>query len=154
ATLAGSGHPGSRGGPSPFGQFDQPMGITVAPDGWVYVADVNNRKVRSASPAGFVAQVAGSGLSGYLDGAGEASEWKYPSGVAWLASGDLLVTDALNHRLRLVHGGLHLTAPRWPPSALRLLLRPRVGAAPARAAVRALPPGVAPAPAARFGGRR
>ncbi len=127
-TLAGNGLPGSLSGPVPYGEFDQPFGLAVGPDGWVYVADTGNRRVRSASPAGVVGAVAGQAQSGFLDGPGDASLWKYPAGITLLPSGDLLVTDMINQRVRRIHGTLHAAPVVWPQAAVRLLARPRFGA--------------------------
>ncbi|MBI5837149.1 MAG: Ig-like domain-containing protein [Candidatus Eisenbacteria bacterium] len=149
STVAGNGIPGSLFGPRPYGQFDQPFAVAVGPDGYVYVADTGNRQVRSASPTGYISNVAGTGVSGFLDGPGEASMWKYPAGIVALSSGDLLVSDMIAQRVRRVRGTLHAAPVTWPESAVRLLPRPGFGPS-ARRVVRApLPDYSLPAGASR-----
>ena len=46
--------------------------------------------------------MAGSGVYSFADGAGAAAAFSYPTGVAVDASGNVLVADSNNHRVRRV----------------------------------------------------
>lgn len=63
------------------------------------------RKLSSLNdPAGGarVITVAGSGIRGFRDGKADQAQFNHPNGVhPWKASGDLLIADSLNHRVRL-----------------------------------------------------
>jgi len=103
-TLAG--RPKQRGAADGAGtnaQFNRPMGIAVAPDGSVYVADTDSHTLRRISPTGVVTTVAGRvGVKGSADGAGAAARFTFPVGVAVDAHGTVYVADAGNHTIRRV----------------------------------------------------
>jgi hypothetical protein len=85
------------GGPgSGQSEFDSPTGLTVAPDGTVYVTDQNNERVEYFSPTGtFLGQF---GTSGTGLGGGQFSN---PSGVAVSALGTVYVADFRNNDVQL-----------------------------------------------------
>ena len=82
--------------------FMLPVGLDVDRDGTIYVADSNNHAIRKVTPDGTVSTLAGSGSSGHADGQGTAAHFKSPFGLAIHPSGDLLVGDYNNHRIRRV----------------------------------------------------
>jgi DNA-binding beta-propeller fold protein YncE len=53
-TLAGDGTPGYVDGPGAQARFNGPIGVAVAPDGRVLVADTYNDRIRVVDPAGNV----------------------------------------------------------------------------------------------------
>ncbi|MDQ2820423.1 MAG: gluconolaconase [Pseudomonadota bacterium] len=57
-TVAGNGAPGDADGAVHSAGFDTPSGITVAPDGTLYIADTGNDAVRTVTPAGLVTTLA------------------------------------------------------------------------------------------------
>ena len=79
--------------------FDAPIGIAIAEDGKVFVADTYNDRIRVIAN-GQVTTLAG-GLPGFSDGAGKDARFHTPSGVA-IWRDKLLVADAGNGRLRVV----------------------------------------------------
>lgn len=104
-------------------RFNNPLGVAVAPDGTVYVADYGNQVIRRirATGGGFVVDtVAGRneridsddtrtqqfstrrGLQGYADGAGAAARFRGPDGMALASDGLLYVADAQNHYIRAI----------------------------------------------------
>jgi hypothetical protein len=87
---------GSRGDEA--WQFDWPAGIGVASDDTVYVADVNNNRVKQFSAAGaFLAQW---GSFGSGDG-----EFDYIWGISVGDAGSVYVTDSQNWRVQYFSGG-------------------------------------------------
>ena len=54
------------------------------------------------SSTGVVTTLAGSGVSGFVDGAGGSAQFKNPQGLAVDASGNLYVADLLNIAIRKV----------------------------------------------------
>ncbi|WP_217701034.1 NHL repeat-containing protein [Hymenobacter sp. CRA2] len=79
------------------------MGIALAADGTLYVADTDNHTIRRVTPAGVVTTLAGAaGAKGSNDGQGGAARFNHPVGIAVAADGMLYITDADNHTIRKV----------------------------------------------------
>ncbi|WP_022826314.1 NHL repeat-containing protein [Hymenobacter norwichensis] len=94
---------GSTDGAGAAARFNRPMGIALAPDGTVYVADANNHTIRRITPTGVVSTFAGqAGVKGSLDGTGAAARFNTPAGLALDAQGTLYVTDGRNQTIRQV----------------------------------------------------
>jgi len=108
--FAGSGNPGSTGfsgdgGPALNAQFFAPYGVKEAPNGNVYIADLNNRRIRMVDvTTGIITTVAGNGLDAF-DGDGipatEAAIGR-PEFLAFDADGNLFFTNAEQCRIRRV----------------------------------------------------
>ena len=91
-------------------QFNEPSGLALGPNGYVYVADTGNQRIRMVSPQGEVTTLAGSGSTpmldtsyfkgGFLDGPGGTAKFNFPSGIAVSPEGTVYVADTYNHRLR------------------------------------------------------
>lgn len=109
-TIAGNGWPGygGDGGPAASAQFSVPTGPTnVFIDdrtGSVYVADNDAHRVRRITPDGIVTTVAGTGIAGYSGDGGPATaaEFNLPVDMVVDLSGNLVIADRRNHRVRLV----------------------------------------------------
>ena len=99
-TLAGTGTIGFTDGA--LAQFNFPAGVAVDAAGNVYVADLDNQRIRKISAAGVVSTLAGSGTAGFLDATGTTAQFNFPSGVAVDAAGNVYVADGSNHRIRKV----------------------------------------------------
>ncbi|BDD12615.1 hypothetical protein FUAX_50470 (plasmid) [Fulvitalea axinellae] len=106
STLAGTGDRGFRDGPGTVAQFNYPAGMAVDAAGNVYVADQHNHRVRKIiqNPDGTVSvsTFAGTGVSGFRNGAGTVAQFKNPVGVALDAAGNVYVADQDNHRVRKI----------------------------------------------------
>ena len=100
-TLAGDGTEGFADGTGAGAQFNRPRGVAIAPDGTIVVADASNHRIRRITPEGVVTTVAGSS-QGSADGTGAAAMFNFPSSVALLPNGVIVVADQGNHRIRLV----------------------------------------------------
>lgn len=101
-TVAGSGQLGFKDGPATSASFNYPTGICIDKSGNLYVADMNNHRLRRISPGGTVSTLAGSGEAGHQDGAGSSAKFNKPSAVLFAPTGQLLVAEAGNHRIRAV----------------------------------------------------
>ena len=112
-TFAGSGNTGSTGfsgdgGPALTTQFYGPYGVKVAPNGNVYIADLNNRRIRMVDAfTGSISTVAGNGQD-VFDGDGilavDAAIGR-PEVICFNANGDLFFTNAEQCRIRRVDAG-------------------------------------------------
>lgn len=100
-----AGQPGASGdadGASNQARFNAPIGLAVAADGAIYVADTYNDRIRHIAPDGGVRTLAGASAPGFADGTGAAARFDTPCGLAIATDGTLLVADTGNHRIRRV----------------------------------------------------
>jgi trimeric autotransporter adhesin len=117
-TVAGGGSDGlGDGGPATSAELSQPAGVAVDGAGNLVIADSGSDRVRvvaaktgtfygQAMTAGDIYTVAGDGTFGF-SGDGDpatSAELAEPSGVAVDASGNLLIADSDNNRVRMVSG--------------------------------------------------
>ena len=107
STVAGTGMLGfgGDGGPATAARLLWPHGVAVDGAGNLYIAGRFNQRIRKVNAAtGNISTVAGTGTPGFSgDGGGAAAATlNYPSGVAVDRSGNLLIADASNHRIRRV----------------------------------------------------
>ncbi|HUS33962.1 MAG TPA: NHL repeat-containing protein [Verrucomicrobiae bacterium] len=97
------GQSGFDDGPSSSARFDSPLGIAVATNGVIYVADCGNHTIRAIAPDGAVTTFAGlAGTWGSNDGAGAAARVNGPTGLALDPEGNLFVSDSNNHTIRKI----------------------------------------------------
>jgi hypothetical protein len=85
-----------------FGPLVNPSGIVFANNGFLVVADTGNQVLRSVNPSiGTITTLAGTiGTTGNANGAGAASLFYNPAGLAEDASGNIFVADAFNNSIR------------------------------------------------------
>jgi sugar lactone lactonase YvrE len=107
--IAGTGAAGfsGDGGAGTAAQLDHPMGLAFDAAGNLYFADSGNNRIRKiAAGSGVITTVAGKGAPGF-DGDGgpaTAAQLNRPQGVDVDSSGDILIADTLNQRIRRVSG--------------------------------------------------
>lgn len=93
------------GGPA-AGATLNPNDLVVDALGNVYIADTSNHRIRKVDAAtGFIATVAGTGVSGYSGDGGLATEANLngPVDVDIDTAGNLYISDRGNHRIRFVN---------------------------------------------------
>ncbi len=96
-TFAGSGLAGSADGTGNKASFNGITGLTIDPNGNLYVADYGNNCIRIISPAGVVTTLrSASGSSGNV------LIFKHPYGVALDAAGNIYVSDYGNNTIQKV----------------------------------------------------
>jgi sugar lactone lactonase YvrE len=102
--IAGTGKKGfaGHGGPARAAMLNGPKGLSVAPDGNVFVADTENHAIRMIDVrSGTIALVAGTGLRGDgPEGAAVNCLLARPHGVYADADGSIFVGDSETHRIR------------------------------------------------------
>jgi streptogramin lyase len=103
-TVAGlAGQSGFTNGLRTAARFNSPLGVTVAADGTIYLADSGNHLIRAIAPGGTVTTLAGRADNwGSQDGLGEAARFNGPVSVTSDEQGDLFVSDSNNHTIRRV----------------------------------------------------
>jgi sugar lactone lactonase YvrE len=103
STFAGiAGSSGFADGAAGSAQFNSPLGIAVATNGEVFVADSGNHCIRRIS-GGVVSTFAGSPqIWGSADATGTNAQFNGPVGLAIDARGNLFVSDANNDTIRKI----------------------------------------------------
>jgi sugar lactone lactonase YvrE len=105
-TVAGTGvaNFGGDGGPATAAQVNYPMGVALDADGNMYIADYGNHRVRKVDRAGIITTAAGTGVASFGGDGGPATaaQVNSPRGVAIDTSGNLLIADTNNSRIRKV----------------------------------------------------
>jgi hypothetical protein len=109
--LSGNNGAGFNDGPGATAKFNQPWGITRAPNGSLVVADRMNHRVRIVLTNGFTFTVYGGGkekwtrpFAGWKDGDQATATAREPVGVAVGTNGSIYVTEKYWNILREVTG--------------------------------------------------
>ncbi|MBR7800514.1 NHL repeat-containing protein [Undibacterium fentianense] len=125
-TLAGNGQAGFRDGNAGEAEFNGPIGVAVSKEGYVYVADTYNDRIRVISPAGVVTTLAGGDSPGMQDGVGSLARFDTPSHIVIDSQGALIVTDTRNNAVRkiLPNGDVSTLISSDPKDRDALLRRP------------------------------
>jgi sugar lactone lactonase YvrE len=107
STAAGTGTAGfsGDGGAATSAQLNLPYAVAVDAVGNLYIADLNNARVRKVDAVtGVIATVAGNGAPGYSGDGGPATaaQLETPSSVAVDGAGNLYIADSSNSAIRRV----------------------------------------------------
>jgi DNA-binding CsgD family transcriptional regulator/sugar lactone lactonase YvrE len=112
STVAGTGEGGYRGdgGPAQYAVLHAPGGLAFDDEGNLYIADSLNERVRRIDVNGQIATVVGTGVAGYGGDGGPAIFAQLNlatnplegmgQGLAVGPRGEVVIADALNHRVR------------------------------------------------------
>jgi sugar lactone lactonase YvrE len=101
-TLAGSGQGGKQDGAADQATFESIHHVAVAPNGAVYLAELAGQRIRKVE-AGRVSTMGEAVV--FRDGAAKDARFWEPQGIAYEASGAVLIADTKNHRIRRLVGG-------------------------------------------------
>ena len=110
-TVAGAGTAGYRaadeGRAALSASLDEPSGIAIDRTGNLYIADLNNSRIRRvAAGTGTITTIAGNGIAGYMvtqEGTlATTARLNKPSGVAVDQAGNLYIADFQNSRVRKI----------------------------------------------------
>ena len=106
-TLAGTGQSGHSGdgGPGVKAQVANPYGLTVGPDGALYVCEIDTHRIRRLDlKTGIISTVAGTGEMGYSGDGGPALQAKLnqPYEVRFDSAGNMYFVEMRNHLVRRV----------------------------------------------------
>ncbi len=106
STIAGIGIGGSAGdgAAATSANLRSTNGLALDRFGNLYIADSGNHRVRKIGLDGIISNFAGTGTQGFAgDGAAATSATlNYPAMLAFTATGELLIADYGNHRIRRV----------------------------------------------------
>lgn len=105
STLAGlPGVPGSADGTNSTARFNSPVGITVGPQGRVFVTDCYNYTIRMLTPVGtnwVTTTIAGkAGKYGSVDGTNSSAGFGFVYGIVADSNGNVYVADGGNGSIR------------------------------------------------------
>jgi uncharacterized protein (TIGR03437 family) len=106
-TIAGrfGGTFGGDGGPATEAGLFDPAGVAVDAIGNVYIADMDNFRIRKVDPGGKISTVAGNGAFGFTGDNVPATQTALssPTAVAIDSAGNLYIADLFNRRVRQVN---------------------------------------------------
>ena len=106
STFAGNGTSGfsGDGGAATDAELYAPAGVTVDIGGNVFIVDELNQRIRKINNSGVISTYAGNGISGYSGDGGQATsaDLNYPWGLTVDLSGNILIADWANNRVRKV----------------------------------------------------
>src|SRR5437870_12356406 len=84
-TVAGTGQAGFSGdrGLATTAQLNFPGGVAVDANSNIYIADLNNQRIRKVTPSGIISTIAGNGTPGFSGDAGLATRapWHLNNGT-------------------------------------------------------------------------
>lgn len=106
-TVAGScGTSGFSGdsGAATSAKLNSPTGVSVDRVGNIYVADMNNHRIRQINTSGIITTVAGTGSAGFSgdNGSATSAQLNSPRGMAVDSAGNVYIADTSNYRIRSI----------------------------------------------------
>lgn len=107
-TIAGNGVPGDLDGIGSSARFHVPTGVYFK-NGYLYVCDDLNHKIKRIDSTGYVLTIAGTGLPGLTDGPALWATFNEPKSLVVDDSAVVYVADYENHCLRKIQDGIVTT---------------------------------------------
>lgn len=104
-TVAGNGTVGDVDAQGANARFDHPTGVFYK-NGYLYIADNYNNKIKRMDGTGLVETIAGSGSAGASDGVAALAEFYEPKSIAVDDSGTVFIADYENHMIRMLKDGI------------------------------------------------
>jgi trimeric autotransporter adhesin len=104
-TVAGNGSSGfgGDGGQATSAQLKYPTSVAVDSAGSLFISDGSNNRIRKVSPSGIITTLAGNGVAGFSGDGGLATAAQLsPNGIAVDSTGNLLISESANNRIRMV----------------------------------------------------
>jgi hypothetical protein len=105
-TVAGTGVKGysGDGGPATSAKLADPHNLVALSDGGFVIADASNQRVRLVSSSGVITTLAGNGVPAFSGDGGNSTsaQVSVPKAVGVTASGDVLVAEEQNNRIRFI----------------------------------------------------
>jgi len=115
ATIAGTGASGfsGDGGAASSALLSYPCAVAVDSSQDIFIADGGNNRIRVVTPDGNIATIAGTGVGGYSGDSGAALQvaLNNPCGLALDGSGNILVADTGNNRIRMLASSQTVVTP-------------------------------------------
>jgi len=102
STIAGSGVSGNADGPAAKASFNYPIGLTVDPNGNIYVADTQNNSIRKISIDGSVSTVAGMLTPANRDHPEDTTRLDNPHALVSDKQGNIYFTDYTKDVIRKI----------------------------------------------------
>lgn len=106
-TIAGSGGSTITDGQGLAASFSFPNALAIGSDGTIFVSD--NNALRAIDTNNNVTTLAGTSVSGFNDGQGTAALFKSNKGIDIDGSGNLIVADERNQRIRKIDNAGNVT---------------------------------------------
>jgi hypothetical protein len=123
STAAGSGATGwaGDGGPATSAGMSYPAGLCTDTSGNLYFCDAVDNRIRKVNTSGIINTICGTGTGGFSGDGGPATAANIdaPNGVAIDHSGNIVIADEYNNRIRII--GNNNTPPAFTGGTTRTL---------------------------------
>lgn len=106
-TIAGTGTSGfsGDGGQATAAKLNAPLNIYASRDGFLFISDTNNQRIRKIDLSGVITTIAGSSSVASFsgdNGQATAAKLNFPNSIDFDGMGNMYIVDSGNHRVRKV----------------------------------------------------